>query len=166
MIKFAAALKVTNKILHFFNSLLPYHSLYIYIIMQRKASAACSLQAWVGVTVSHSWSESEFEQNTTELVGTSQTAFISRKLKMKVIYASFSVKLWNITMFNFLSVVDSMGSTGLLPLLCVAVVALLSVSVVQAEDAYKYFTWTVTYGTLSPLGSPQQVSNSIFFRWI
>ncbi|XP_058770739.1 L-ascorbate oxidase homolog, partial [Vicia villosa] len=37
------------------------------------------------------------------------------------------------------------------------VLALLSVSLVQAEDGYKYFTWTVTYGTLSPLGSPQQV---------
>lgn len=49
----------------------------------------------------------------------------------------------------------AMGSTGLLYLLSVAV--LLSVSLVQAEDAYKYFTWTVTYGTLSPLGSPQQV---------
>ncbi|KAI4327495.1 hypothetical protein L6164_019947 [Bauhinia variegata] len=37
------------------------------------------------------------------------------------------------------------------------VFALVCVSLVNAEDAYKYFTWTVTYGTLSPLGSPQQV---------
>ncbi|XP_020216553.1 L-ascorbate oxidase homolog [Cajanus cajan] len=49
-----------------------------------------------------------------------------------------------------------MGSTSLLHLLCL-VIALVSVSVVQAEDAYKYYTWTVTYGTISPLGSPQQV---------
>ncbi|XP_062153995.1 L-ascorbate oxidase homolog [Alnus glutinosa] len=27
---------------------------------------------------------------------------------------------------------------------------------VKAEDAYRYFTWTVTYGTISPLGFPQQ----------
>ncbi|EPS65321.1 hypothetical protein M569_09457, partial [Genlisea aurea] len=28
---------------------------------------------------------------------------------------------------------------------------------VRAEDAYKYFTWTVTYGKAFPLGVPQQV---------
>lgn len=27
----------------------------------------------------------------------------------------------------------------------------------QAEDDYKFYTWTVTYGILSPLGTPQQV---------
>ncbi|CAN4079613.1 unnamed protein product [Withania somnifera] len=32
-----------------------------------------------------------------------------------------------------------------------------SLSVVKAEDAYKYFTWTATYGTAYPLGIPQQV---------
>lgn len=32
-----------------------------------------------------------------------------------------------------------------------------SSSMVKAEDPYKYFTWTVTYGTASPLGVPQQV---------
>ncbi|KAK4584473.1 hypothetical protein RGQ29_022271 [Quercus rubra] len=37
------------------------------------------------------------------------------------------------------------------------VLALFSVSQVTADDPYKYFTWTVTYGTLSPLGVPQQV---------
>lgn len=47
-------------------------------------------------------------------------------------------------------------STSLLSLLCL-VVALVSVSLVQAEDDYKFYTWTVTYGTLSPLGTPQQV---------
>ncbi|XP_057481579.1 L-ascorbate oxidase homolog [Actinidia eriantha] len=35
--------------------------------------------------------------------------------------------------------------------------ALLSVSLVEAEDPYLYYTWTVTYGTASPLGAPQQV---------
>ncbi|CAH9145489.1 unnamed protein product [Cuscuta epithymum] len=29
--------------------------------------------------------------------------------------------------------------------------------IVRAEDPYKYFTWTATYGTASPLGVPQQV---------
>lgn len=32
-----------------------------------------------------------------------------------------------------------------------------SSSVVRAEDDYKFFTWTATYGTASPLGVPQQV---------
>ncbi|KAL9326991.1 hypothetical protein ACSQ67_007636 [Phaseolus vulgaris] len=51
-----------------------------------------------------------------------------------------------------------MGSTCLLLLLRGVVLALLlSVSLVQGEDSYKYYTWTVTYGTLSPLGTPQQV---------
>ncbi|KAK1351595.1 hypothetical protein POM88_054167 [Heracleum sosnowskyi] len=35
-------------------------------------------------------------------------------------------------------------------------VILLSVSIAKAEDPYRYFTWTVTYGTDSPLGVPQQ----------
>ncbi|KAK6116286.1 hypothetical protein DH2020_049962 [Rehmannia glutinosa] len=38
-----------------------------------------------------------------------------------------------------------------------AILALWSVSVVKAEDAYKYYTWTVTYGTAAPLGPSQQV---------
>ncbi|XP_059643449.1 L-ascorbate oxidase homolog [Cornus florida] len=42
----------------------------------------------------------------------------------------------------------------LLHLICVA---FLSVSLVTAEDPYKFYTWTVTYGTISPLGIPQQV---------
>ncbi|XP_028768450.1 L-ascorbate oxidase homolog [Neltuma alba] len=49
-----------------------------------------------------------------------------------------------------------MGSTSLLHLFCF-VLAFLGVSLVKAEDAYKFYTWTVTYGTLSPLGAPQQV---------
>lgn len=32
-----------------------------------------------------------------------------------------------------------------------------SVCVVKADDPYRFFTWTVTYGTLAPLGVPQQV---------
>ncbi|KAK4260052.1 hypothetical protein QN277_003224 [Acacia crassicarpa] len=49
-----------------------------------------------------------------------------------------------------------MGSNSLL-LLFGFVAAFLAVSLVKAEDAYKFYTWTVTYGTLSPLGTPQQV---------
>lgn len=37
------------------------------------------------------------------------------------------------------------------------VLGLLSFLMVKAEDPYKYYTWTVTYGTASPLGVPQQV---------
>ncbi|MED6167398.1 hypothetical protein PIB30_002368 [Stylosanthes scabra] len=48
-------------------------------------------------------------------------------------------------------------STSVLHSLCLVVVALLCVCSVEAEDAYKFYTWTVTYGTLSPLGTPQQV---------
>lgn len=29
--------------------------------------------------------------------------------------------------------------------------------IVNAEDPYRYYTWTVTYGPVSPLGVPQQV---------
>ncbi|XP_012835087.1 PREDICTED: L-ascorbate oxidase homolog [Erythranthe guttata] len=29
--------------------------------------------------------------------------------------------------------------------------------IVNAEDPYRFFTWTVTYGTASPLGLSQQV---------
>lgn len=46
-------------------------------------------------------------------------------------------------------------SLRLLLLLC----AVLCVCLVEAEDAYKYYTWTVTYGTRSPLGIPQQVGH-------
>ncbi|KAF5177380.1 L-ascorbate oxidase-like protein [Thalictrum thalictroides] len=31
-----------------------------------------------------------------------------------------------------------------------------SVFVVRAEDPSRFFTWTITYGTISPLGVPQQ----------
>ncbi|XP_031265188.1 L-ascorbate oxidase homolog [Pistacia vera] len=49
-----------------------------------------------------------------------------------------------------------MASTVLLHLIC-GVLAVLSVSLVNADDPYKYYTWTVTYGTVAPLGVPQQV---------
>ncbi|XP_077233110.1 L-ascorbate oxidase homolog [Tasmannia lanceolata] len=35
--------------------------------------------------------------------------------------------------------------------------ACLSSFLVEADDPYRYYTWTVTYGTRSPLGVPQQV---------
>ncbi|XP_078428732.1 L-ascorbate oxidase homolog [Wolffia australiana] len=35
--------------------------------------------------------------------------------------------------------------------------AVLGLAAVQAEDPYLYFTWKVTYGTISPLGVPQKV---------
>ncbi|XP_071711118.1 L-ascorbate oxidase homolog [Rutidosis leptorrhynchoides] len=45
----------------------------------------------------------------------------------------------------------------ILPLLLIFIFGTLCLSVVKAEDPYKYYTWTVTYGTASPLGVPQQV---------
>lgn len=32
---------------------------------------------------------------------------------------------------------------------------------VKAEDPYLFYTWTVTYGTRSPLGVPQQVYSMV-----
>lgn len=49
-----------------------------------------------------------------------------------------------------------MGKTVLLHLFF-AILAFWSVSLVRGEDGYKYFTWTITYGTASPLGASQQV---------
>lgn len=37
------------------------------------------------------------------------------------------------------------------------IVALLSVTIVKADDPYRFFTWTVTYGNIAPLGVSQQV---------
>lgn len=48
-----------------------------------------------------------------------------------------------------------MGNLVLSQFICVII--LLSVTIAKAEDPYRYFTWTVTYGTTSPLGVPQQV---------
>ncbi|KAK9713490.1 hypothetical protein RND81_06G030500 [Saponaria officinalis] len=33
---------------------------------------------------------------------------------------------------------------------------LISISVVKADDPYRFYTWTITYGIISPLGVPQQ----------
>ncbi|KAF5178381.1 L-ascorbate oxidase-like protein [Thalictrum thalictroides] len=40
--------------------------------------------------------------------------------------------------------------------LFVGFLACFCVLVVKADDPYRYFTWTITYGTISPLGVPQQ----------
>lgn len=48
-----------------------------------------------------------------------------------------------------------MGGSILLHL--VSFLAIWSIYVVRAEDPYKYYTWTVTYGRASPLGTAQQV---------
>ncbi|XP_047334570.1 L-ascorbate oxidase homolog [Impatiens glandulifera] len=44
-------------------------------------------------------------------------------------------------------------------LICIGLVLFCSSSscLVRAEDAYRYFTWTVTYGTAAPLGVSQEV---------
>ncbi|KAL0430311.1 UNVERIFIED_CONTAM: L-ascorbate oxidase [Sesamum radiatum] len=56
---------------------------------------------------------------------------------------------------SFFELLVEMGREVLLSLLWV--LAFWSIWVVKAEDAYKYYTWTVTYGTASPLGPSQQV---------
>jgi L-ascorbate oxidase len=47
-----------------------------------------------------------------------------------------------------------MAGVMFMVLLCLSAGAMLGV---QGEDPYLFFTWNVTYGTLSPLGVPQQV---------
>ncbi|KAJ4714954.1 L-ascorbate oxidase-like [Melia azedarach] len=49
-----------------------------------------------------------------------------------------------------------MARTALLPLIC-GVLAVLSFGLVKADAPYRYYTWTVTYGTLFPLDVSQQV---------
>ncbi|KAK6923004.1 Multicopper oxidase, N-terminal [Dillenia turbinata] len=49
-----------------------------------------------------------------------------------------------------------MGGRDLALLICGAL-AVLSISVVKADDPYRFYTWTVTYGTIAPLGKSQQV---------
>lgn len=41
-------------------------------------------------------------------------------------------------------------------ILAVICVVWITAAGVRTEDAYKYFTWTVTYGTIYPMGVPQQ----------
>lgn len=55
----------------------------------------------------------------------------------------------------------SMEKQGLIQLIFGAL-ALLSVSLVNADNPYRFHTWTVTYGTISPLGVPQQVGLLLF----
>lgn len=55
-----------------------------------------------------------------------------------------------------------MASTSLLHLLLGALALLISLVTVKGESPYKYYTWTVTYGIISPLGVPQQVQQLQF----
>ncbi|OVA10509.1 Multicopper oxidase [Macleaya cordata] len=49
-----------------------------------------------------------------------------------------------------------MRGAMLIQLLVGALAILSYASVVKAEDPYRYFNWVVTYGTINPLGVPQQ----------
>lgn len=55
-------------------------------------------------------------------------------------------------------VTSTMGKIFFVPSVLCVILAFWSVFPVKAEDAYRFYTWTVTYGTASPLGVPQQVS--------
>lgn len=59
-----------------------------------------------------------------------------------------------------------MDNALVLHLICVTLVGVLSISLVKADDPYRYFTWTVTYGTASPLGVPKQVINIPYISYI
>ena len=48
------------------------------------------------------------------------------------------------------------GSRVLLPLFMICLWAGWPAFLVRGEDPYLYFTWNVTYGTISPLGVPQK----------
>lgn len=43
-----------------------------------------------------------------------------------------------------------------------AALAVFGVSIVVADDPHRFYTWTVTYGSVAPLGVPQQVGFWIF----
>ncbi|KAL5705070.1 hypothetical protein ACHQM5_023416 [Ranunculus cassubicifolius] len=49
-----------------------------------------------------------------------------------------------------------MKQANVMQLIVGVLICLISVVVVNAEDPYRYFTWTVTYGTIYPMGTPQQ----------
>lgn len=49
-----------------------------------------------------------------------------------------------------------MGGVGMVHLIYAAL-AVFGVSMVVADDPYRFYTWTVTYGSVAPLGVPQQV---------
>lgn len=48
-----------------------------------------------------------------------------------------------------------MAGMALMLILCLSAGAMMTG--VRSEDPYLFFTWNVSYGTLSPLGVPQQV---------
>jgi len=50
-----------------------------------------------------------------------------------------------------------------MPAMAALLVLLLAVAapLAGADDPYRYFTWTVTYGPISPLGTTQQVWVSV-----
>ncbi|KAJ8770708.1 hypothetical protein K2173_021355 [Erythroxylum novogranatense] len=50
-----------------------------------------------------------------------------------------------------------MGKVAIFLCLVCGVLAALTVNVANADDPYRFYTWTVTYGFISPLGVPQQV---------
>ncbi|KAJ8764323.1 hypothetical protein K2173_006063 [Erythroxylum novogranatense] len=50
-----------------------------------------------------------------------------------------------------------MGKEAIFLYLFCGVLAALSVNVANADDPYRFYTWTVTYGYISPLGVRQQV---------
>ncbi|XP_073121131.1 L-ascorbate oxidase homolog isoform X1 [Henckelia pumila] len=58
---------------------------------------------------------------------------------------------------NLYTLVFAQMRKAILVLFSLAILAFWGVSDVKAEDAYKYYTWIVTYGTASPLGQPQEV---------
>ncbi|KAI3437400.1 uncharacterized protein J3R85_005381 [Psidium guajava] len=49
-----------------------------------------------------------------------------------------------------------MRQTQLLHMFLVVSLTWFGAFLADAEDPYRYFTWTVTYGTISPLGAPQR----------
>lgn len=46
---------------------------------------------------------------------------------------------------------------GMMPKLLLLCLSLGTISVVHCGDPTLFFTWNITYGTISPLGVPQQV---------
>lgn len=47
----------------------------------------------------------------------------------------------------------------------VGILACLNVLHIEAEDPYMFFTWEVTYGTIYPLGIPQQVAFNLLLKF-
>lgn len=57
---------------------------------------------------------------------------------------------------------NKMRGSKLVHLIFGVLACLSVVNLVKAEDPYKFYTWTVTYGTISPIGVSQQV---YFFKF-